>query len=483
MDVDSIQTQVNNVLAQQKPSQFGQARYAFFFKPGLYNNLNVEIGYYTTVHGLGYSPDDVTIKGGGAQSSGVPPDGLALNNFWRGVENLAVFPTNDNQPQTPKNLNINLWAVSQATYMRRVHVKGVLFFSDFHYDWTQKNYSSGGFIADSLIDTSTISRTQQQWMSRNTDVAEWPEGVWNMVFVGCASTPSGAWPQRPYTVVNTTPVIREKPYLVIDGDGKYSVQVPHLKSNSNGPSWSGSNEAVTSLPINRFYIAKSNSDNASTLNAALHKGCHLILTPGVYTLDQTIRVNNPNTVVLGLGMATLIPTTSVSIMKVADVPGVSISGIVFDAGPVTSPVLFKVGPPGSSRRQNISASAALQSLSHHFNRPRFGFIQHKSQAMRRLSFSMLAIVHKMSLEVWFVECRWRNEQRLPVSPHPLASWQSVSGLRTVCPWQDTPPSPYGQVCRFPASVKCHNAHLCFFWEPCPSPTSPRPVSSRSVLVL
>ncbi|KAJ9658065.1 hypothetical protein H2198_003903 [Neophaeococcomyces mojaviensis] len=348
MDVGSIQSRVNDILTQQKPNQFGEARYAFFFKPGSYNNLNVEIGYYTTVHGLGHSPDEVTITGGGVQSGGIPPNGLALNNFWRGVENLAVHPTNDGQPQTPKNLNINLWAVSQATYMRRVHVKGVLFLSDFHYDGTGGNYSSGGFLADSLVDTSVISRTQQQWMSRNTNVAEWPEGVWNMVFVGCENTPSGPWPQRPYTVVNTTPLIREKPYLVIDKDGKYSVRVPHLRRDSKGPSWSGSNEAVTSLPINQFYIAHSNRDNADTLNAALQQGHHLILTPGIYRLDKTLHVRHPNKVILGLGMATLTPTTGTPIMKVADVPGISLSGIIFDAGPTNSPILLEVGQPGSS---------------------------------------------------------------------------------------------------------------------------------------
>ena len=103
----TIQTWTQNILNAQKTNQFGTARYAFFFKPGVYNNLTVEIGYYTTVHGLGASPDDVTINGGGVQSTGQGPDGTALNNFWRGVENLAIMPLDNNKPTTPKNENIN----------------------------------------------------------------------------------------------------------------------------------------------------------------------------------------------------------------------------------------------------------------------------------------------------------------------------------------------------------------------------------------
>jgi len=49
-------------LPPQDANQFGQERYAILFKPGLYD-LSVRLGYYTTVHGLGHLPDDVTITG------------------------------------------------------------------------------------------------------------------------------------------------------------------------------------------------------------------------------------------------------------------------------------------------------------------------------------------------------------------------------------------------------------------------------------
>jgi hypothetical protein len=202
----------------------------------------VQIGYYTTVHGLGALPDDVTISGGGVQSLGVGPNGLATDNFWRGVENLSILPL---APlRLPKIPTGNLWAVSQATFMRRVHVKGVLFLYDANFDAVGGNFSSGGFIADSVVDTSIWPGTQQQFLTRNTSVADFTSGVWNMVFVGDLQAPSeGTWGKfnsqvttnKPYTVIERTPVIREKPYLTIGSDGSYSVQVPALVKGTRGP--------------------------------------------------------------------------------------------------------------------------------------------------------------------------------------------------------------------------------------------------------
>src|SRR5204863_2180288 len=76
MPINAIQTKTSQILSQQVANQFGPERIAFFFKPGSYNKLVMEIGYYTTVHGLGSSPDDVDIIGG-LQVTGTPPDGSA----------------------------------------------------------------------------------------------------------------------------------------------------------------------------------------------------------------------------------------------------------------------------------------------------------------------------------------------------------------------------------------------------------------------
>jgi hypothetical protein len=340
-----IQKRTDDIYNKQdgEANQFSSGRYAYFFKPGVYNNLNVQMAYYITVHGLGHSPDDVAINGT-VQSMAKATGGQALDNFWRGAENLAVTP-----PPVPdaQNRHINFWAVSQGTYLRRFHVKGELVLFDFLSQGVN-NESSGGFVADSLIDTSVHSGSQQQFLTRNTALTNWGDpGVWNMVFVGDDQPPSSQWPAQPNTVVDKTPVIREKPYLVIDSSGNYAVQVPALKNGSQGTSWAGKPDPVTTLPINQFYIAKP-TDTAKSLNAALQQGYHLIMTPGIYHLASSLEVNYPNTVILGLGMATLVPDNGTPAMTIADVDGVSVSGIIFDAGPNKSPSLLVVGPSTSN---------------------------------------------------------------------------------------------------------------------------------------
>ncbi|KAH0833586.1 hypothetical protein AYO21_05265 [Fonsecaea monophora] len=343
MPMADITSTIVPIFQGQDTNQFGPERHAYLFKPGSYN-LNVDVGYYMTVHGLGHSPNDVTITGG-VQSLATSTEGLALNSFWRGVENLSIVPTT--------NGDISGWAVSQATFLRRVHiVHGQLFLFDWRYP---TNYSSGGFIADSAIDNQIISGSQQQFVSRNSTLTKWIGGVWNMVFVGDEQPPSGSWPDQPFTVIDKTPVIREKPYLIFEND--YAVQVPKLKKDSQGTSWSTVQDSATTLPISQFYIAKTTSDTADSINDALHQGYHLILTPGVYHLSRSLEVKYPDTVILGLGMATLVPDNGTPAMVIDDVDGVSISGIIFDAGSTRSSQLLVVGDASSSSDHSTNPTA------------------------------------------------------------------------------------------------------------------------------
>ncbi|WP_257456899.1 hypothetical protein [Archangium lipolyticum] len=330
MSMATIQSQIDTIFRQQETNQFGSQRYAYFFKPGQYN-LDVQVGFYMNVFGLGQSPDDVTITGA-VRTKADWFQGNATHNFWRGVENLSIVPTKDS--------NTAVWAVSQATTMRRIHVKGSINLWD--NAWNNA-WSSGGFIADSKIDNTINSGTQQQFLTRNTSLNNWVGQNWNMVFVGDEQAPVGTWPNQVYTVVDTTPVIREKPYLFIDSAGNYAVKVPSLRINSKGTTWSAGTTAGAVLSIDKFHIARSDRDTASTLNAALSAGKHLILTPGIYHLASPLQVSNPGTIVLGLGLATLIPDYGSAAMNVADVDGVTIAGVLFDAGPTNSPVLLTLG--------------------------------------------------------------------------------------------------------------------------------------------
>jgi hypothetical protein len=334
----TIQSSLDTIFAKQNSastSQFGTNRYAIFFMPGTYTNIAVNMGYYMQVLGLGQSPDDVTINGL-LDSHGFLANHNATCNFWMSSENLAVFPTNSG--------GYSQWAVSQSTSFRRMHVKGALQLSD-NGDGA---YSSGGFLADSKVDSTVSPGSQQQWLSRNDTWTSWGGAVWNMVFVGVSNAPSGTWPSTKYTVITNTPLVREKPYLCVDSNTNYFVMVPNLVTNSLGTSWASGPTPGVSIPISQFYLARPVVDNAATINAALSSGLNLILTPGIYRLTNSILVTQPDTIVLGLGFPTLVPTNRNPAMVISDVDGVKVSSIIFDAGTTASPSLVQVGTATSS---------------------------------------------------------------------------------------------------------------------------------------
>ena len=233
------------------------------------------------------------------------------------------------------------WAVSQAVPFRRMHVQGDIVLHQ------SGGWASGGWMSDTLIDGNVAAGPQQQWISRNSEWHSWTGANWNMVFVGVPNPPEGEWPEPPYTKIAQTPIVREKPFLQIDLSGNYSVRVPSLSTNRSGITWHAASTPGKTIPIAQFYIAHPNRDNAATINAQLAKGKNLILTPGIYELTEAIRVTRPNTVVMGLGFATLHPVNGTAAMTTSDTDGILIAGLLFDAGPSSSPVLLQIGPEKS----------------------------------------------------------------------------------------------------------------------------------------
>src|ERR1039458_4745740 len=319
----TIQSTLDTIFAKQNSantSQFGTNRYAIFFMPGTYTNIAVNMGYYMQVLGLGQLPDDVTINGL-LDCRPFLPNNNATCNFWMSSENLAVSPTN----------GYTMWAVSQGTSFRRMHVQNDLYLCV----WDgSENWASGGFLADSKIDGGVNPIGQQQWLSRNNSYVGWTAGNWNFVFVGDSSPPPQPWPgpSPAYTVITNIPLIREKPYLFVDSNTNYFVMVPNLKTNSLGTTWASGPTPGVSIPISQFYLAQAGVDNAASINAALSSGLNLILTPGIYRLTNSILVTQPDTIVMGLGFPTLVPTNRNPVMVISDVDGVKVSGIIFDAG-------------------------------------------------------------------------------------------------------------------------------------------------------
>ena len=334
MSAASINNTLNTIFNTQKLNQFGTQRYAELFMPGTYTGIEDNVGYYTSVQGLGQNPDQVFINSGDVTVDSFDGTGNATQNFWRSVENLEITPSAGN----------DRWAVAQAGPFERVEVNGGLELYPASY-----GYASGGYIADSIVTGQASSVSQQQWYTKDSTLGSWSGSVWNMVFSGVNGAPAQSYPTPPMTTLATTPVARDIPYLYVDSSGNYNVFEPSLRTNAAGPSWSGSsNTAGTSVPMSQFFVATP-SNTAAQINTALAQGCNLLFTPGVYNIDQTINVTNPNTVVLGLGFPTLIPTGGVDTMHIADVDGVRLQGLLFDAGTTNSGTLLQVGPAGLER--------------------------------------------------------------------------------------------------------------------------------------
>ena len=328
----SMQQQIDKIYAIERRNEFGPERYALLFLPGEYH-LDVPVGFYTQVLGLGATPDAVHISGN-VHADASHDNNNATTTFWRAAEGFSVTPTGGTMQ----------WAVSQAVPFRRMHVRGNMVLHQ-HRGW-----ASGGWMSDSVVDGNVDSGSQQQWISRNSEWGSWSGSNWNMVFVGVAHPPQGEWPNPPYTKVDSTPVVREKPFLEVNEKGKWNVRIPELRTNSVGPSWHAGSTPGKLIPLNDFYIAHASTDTAASINAELAHGKNLLFTPGVYDLAQPIHIVRPDTVALGLGFATLRPTRGTAAIITDDADGIEIAGLLLDAGPEKSPVLLEIGPQGSRAR-------------------------------------------------------------------------------------------------------------------------------------
>ena len=367
MSQSAIQADLNAIATQQVPvaSQFDSARYSVFFEPGTYGSaaspLVFQVGYYTQVAGLGALPSDTVINGAIDVFNNLCTAGTqncnADDNFWRSLSNLDL---NVDLPATtpayaPPAIDAfgagcdnsgEFWAASQAAPIRRTIINGSVIAQDY---CANNNYASGGFIADSQITGNLDTYGNQQYMVRNSSIGGangCPGGLWNNVYSGVKGAPAPVFTGQceQNTVLASSPVTEEEPFLYTDASGKFNVFVPAVQKSSSGTSWSSGAEAGKSLPLSSFFVANPGTSVAA-IDLALLAGKNLILTPGVYNVSAPILVSRPGTVVLGLGYATLVPQHGTIPMVVAPNTGVKVSGLIFDAGPVNSPALLSVGTP------------------------------------------------------------------------------------------------------------------------------------------
>ncbi|WP_052572532.1 hypothetical protein [Holophaga foetida] len=351
MSVTEINATLQDLAAQS--TGFDEKRAAVLFMPGTYGDdsgqffpaeatgqVDSPIGFMMTVQGLGASPDEVTINGNlraGAQGQG------ALATFWRSLSNMKIVPI-----QTDEDILTMRWSTSQACPLRRLHMMGNL-------DLTG-GQSFGTFLGNSHIegevragfgwttDTSP-SVGQAQYFTRDSVIARWQGHAGNFVFSGVTGAPEPTFAPGDKTVLDATPITREAPFLFYDGTAA-KVFVPKARTNTQGIHWGTSSSDGTALPMSSIFIAQP-TDTAQTINTSLASGKSVILTPGVYEVDEPLHVTKANTVIMGLGMATVTPTTGTAAIVVDDVPGVILSALIVDSNAVPSQTLIQVGPTGA----------------------------------------------------------------------------------------------------------------------------------------
>ncbi|QKJ20531.1 adenylyl cyclase [Microbacterium hominis] len=358
VDPTMTSAQINALIAPQP----GNPNRQILFKPGTYGSASgqddpnsatdivlASVPANTAIAGLAASPTDTRING----ALYVNGSGFStLGTFARSLTNLSINPI---QPGVaPHTMN---WITSQTAPFRRIDITGNL-------DLEGVPAANPAF-GNHFVNTR-ISGDVRGGEGRNTSEGpgEWAQamyfvrdseigGTWSgfggaFVFSGVKGAPKNDFgpetataPSGANITLPTTPVTREAPFLYLD-DGHYKVFVPRSENNSRGVDWNINGGGGASLSLNDFFIAKPTA-TAPELNAQLAAGKNLILTPGQYSLTEPLRITRPDSVVLGLGFATLTPTAGTAAVEVGDVPGVILSSFSVRAGTVNSDVLVRIG--------------------------------------------------------------------------------------------------------------------------------------------
>ena len=251
MSQADIQSDLNAIATQQVPvgSQFDSQRYSVFFEPGTYGSaadpLVFQVGYYTQVAGLGAQPSQTVVNGAIDVFNNLCGGGScnADDNFWRSLSNLTLnvdLPTTT-PAYAPAPVDTygagcdntaEMWAVSQASPIRRAIINGNVVFQD--YCGAQNDFASGGFIADSQVSGDLNFYGNQQYMVRNSSIGgvngcgSANGGLWNMVYSGVEGAPAPAFGGQcdQNTVLAASPVSEEQPFLYTNAAGSSACSCP-----------------------------------------------------------------------------------------------------------------------------------------------------------------------------------------------------------------------------------------------------------------
>ena len=193
----SMTSYAKDVFEHSKENEFGPARYAFGFLEGTHE-CSLNLGYYTSVYGLGETSQDVTIKGHVQVPNHLTePEKIgALDNFWRSCEHFTMVPTGFSSGKPQRNApdvvserldNSFPWRCSQASPLRDMVIRGNVALAEWQtlakpgdpgQMWVG-GFASGGYVSDLTVHGKVMADTQQQFCFVNMKLegdAEWADG-------------------------------------------------------------------------------------------------------------------------------------------------------------------------------------------------------------------------------------------------------------------------------------------------------------------
>ena len=293
MPVSQIQATVDAIYAQQVDAEMGTNRYALLFKPGVYGTasqpLQMKVGYYTEVAGLGASPADVTINGkievyNRCLDNGGTSNCLALVNFWRTLSNLSLQRQRARPGRLPRLGELLGGLAGRVDAPSRHHRRHPLAHGLLH---------GRAAVRQRRLHRRLEPAVRHQRLAAAVADPQQPDRrlVERRLEPGLRGCRRRARRKRPSRTrrtrrSTTTPVSREKPYLFVDGQGNYNVRVPSAQTQHQrhllGRRPDGRDARI---PLDDFFIAKP-SDSVKEINNALARGMNLLLTPGVYNVGR-----------------------------------------------------------------------------------------------------------------------------------------------------------------------------------------------------
>jgi len=368
---DKTQQEITDTIYNiQQTNEFGKIipnRYAICFLPGVYTYSSpVNVGFYTTLSGLGLTPANVIINSmnNGKENPVRCADRYAatfLDNFWRSCENMTLKGEK------------TFWYVSQAAPLNNMIIEGNLYLAGTEpppdpNPTNINDYASGGFIGNSIINgygvtdgpppvSSVAVYSQQQWCNLNSSFNKFSNTVWNLTNIGCTGNLDvrGTPPDGSVTQIEKTPKIAGKPYLYYDGT-VFQIVKPSVKPDIKGPL--PLTDLITDYTlIDNIYYANPNELNE--IQNKIDEGFSIVLTPGIYNLTDTITISKDGIIILGLGMATLVaPSNGGQAILVEDnVNDLRLSSFIIQANkdnidpkPET-PVLLQIGKTSNNQYQ------------------------------------------------------------------------------------------------------------------------------------